>query len=88
MSSLRLICSRLIDGWDLYRSDSVVVQNSVVLNDDDCVSFKPNATNIVVQNMHCTNSHGISVGSLGQYVGEVDIVGQFAFMSKIALHHR
>ena len=87
MIFLKLICSPRIDGWDLYRSDSIVIQNSVVLNDDDCVSFKPNATNIVVQNMHCTNSHGISVGSLGQYVGEVDVVGQFPFMSKIALHH-
>ncbi len=40
----------------------------------DCVSFKPNSTNIVVQNLHCNGSHGISVGSLGQYVGETDIV--------------
>ena len=24
--------------------------------------------------MHCSGSHGISVGSLGQYKGEVDIV--------------
>ena len=29
---------------------------------------------MVVQNMHCNGSHGISVGSLGQYLGEVDIV--------------
>jgi galacturan 1,4-alpha-galacturonidase len=27
-----------------------------------------------VQNLICNGSHGISVGSLGQYVGEVDIV--------------
>lgn len=40
----------------------------------DCVSFKPNVSDIVVQNLHCNGSHGISVGSLGQYVGEVDIV--------------
>jgi hypothetical protein len=40
----------------------------------DCVSFKPNSTNILVQNLHCNGSHGISVGSLGQYKGEVDIV--------------
>lgn len=40
----------------------------------DCVSFKPNSTEILVQNMHCNGSHGISVGSLGQYPGEVDIV--------------
>lgn len=40
----------------------------------DCVSFKPNSTNIVVQNLNCTGSHGISVGSLGQYKDKVDIV--------------
>lgn len=40
----------------------------------DCVSFKPNTTDIIVQNLHCNGSHGISVGSLGQYEGEVDIV--------------
>ena len=40
----------------------------------DCVSFKPNSTEILVQNLYCNGSHGISVGSLGQYIGEVDIV--------------
>ncbi|KAK5128097.1 Exopolygalacturonase X-1 [Meristemomyces frigidus] len=62
------------DGWDTYRSSNIVIQNSIINNGDDCVSFKPNSTEILVQNMHCNGSHGISVGSLGQYVGEVDIV--------------
>ncbi|KAK3676658.1 Exopolygalacturonase X-1 [Recurvomyces mirabilis] len=62
------------DGWDTYRSSNVVIQNSVINNGDDCVSFKPNSTEILVQNLHCNGSHGISVGSLGQYVGQVDIV--------------
>ncbi|KAM0326697.1 hypothetical protein ACHAQA_006568 [Verticillium albo-atrum] len=62
------------DGWDTYRSDSVVIQNSVINNGDDCVSFKPNSTNIVVQGLQCNGSHGISVGSLGQYIDEFDIV--------------
>jgi galacturan 1,4-alpha-galacturonidase len=62
------------DGWDTYRSDNIVIQNSHIDNGDDCVSFKPNCTNIVVQGLQCNGSHGISVGSLGQYVGEVDIV--------------
>ncbi|CAI7568512.1 unnamed protein product [Penicillium palitans] len=62
------------DGWDLYRSTNIVIQNSVINNGDDCVSFKPNVTDILVQNLHCNGSHGISVGSLGQYPGEVDIV--------------
>ncbi len=38
----------------------------------DCVSFKPNSTNILVQSLSCTGSHGISVGSLGQYPGTFD----------------
>lgn len=46
----------------------------MINNDDDCVSFKPNSTNILVSNLNCTGSHGISVGSLGQYASEVDIV--------------
>uniref|UniRef100_A0A4E9EMT8 galacturonan 1,4-alpha-galacturonidase n=1 Tax=Gibberella zeae TaxID=5518 RepID=A0A4E9EMT8_GIBZA len=62
------------DGWDTYRSDRVVIQNSYIDNTDDCVSFKPNSTNTVVQNLVCNGSHGISVGSLGQYKGKVDIV--------------
>jgi len=62
------------DGWDTYRSDRIVIQDSVILNTDDCVSFKPNSTNIVVQNLDCTGSHGISVGSLGQYANKTDIV--------------
>ncbi|GAB7350821.1 hypothetical protein MBLNU459_g1356t1 [Dothideomycetes sp. NU459] len=62
------------DGWDTYRSSNVVIQNSIINNGDDCVSFKPNSTEMLVQNLHCNGSHGISVGSLGQYLGEVDIV--------------
>ncbi|EIM80548.1 glycoside hydrolase family 28 protein [Stereum hirsutum FP-91666 SS1] len=62
------------DGWDIYRSDKVVIQNSVINNGDDCVSFKPNSTNILVQSLQCTGSHGISVGSLGQFAGVFDIV--------------
>ncbi|KAL6918457.1 hypothetical protein FSHL1_009893 [Fusarium sambucinum] len=62
------------DGWDTYRSDRVVIQDSYIDNTDDCVSFKPNSTNTVVQNLVCNGSHGISVGSLGQYKGKVDIV--------------
>lgn len=57
-----------------YRSSNIIIQNSVINNGDDCVSFKPNSTEILVQNLHCNGSHGISVGSLGQYAGEVDIV--------------
>ncbi|KAF4953244.1 hypothetical protein FSARC_12438 [Fusarium sarcochroum] len=63
-----------LDGWDTFRSDNIVIQNSVINHDDDCVSFKPNSTNIIVQGLHCNGSHGISVGSLGNYPYQYDIV--------------
>ncbi|ESK87991.1 glycoside hydrolase family 28 protein [Moniliophthora roreri MCA 2997] len=65
---------RNTDGWDTYRSDNVVIKDSMIVNDDDCVSFKPNSTNIFVSNLNSTGSHGISVGSLGQYPQYYDIV--------------
>jgi len=62
------------DGWDIYRTDSVVIEDSTINNNDDCVSFKPNTTNVLVSNLHCNGSHGISVGSLGQFPQFFDIV--------------
>ncbi|KAJ4167435.1 hypothetical protein NW754_011250 [Fusarium falciforme] len=62
------------DGWDTYRSSNIVIQNSKVINTDDCVSFKPNSSSVIIQGLDCTGSHGISVGSLGQYADQTDIV--------------
>lgn len=52
----------------------------------DCVSFKPNSTNILVESLWCNGSHGISVGSLGQYPGEFDIV-EDVFVTNISMHN-
>lgn len=52
----------------------------------DCVSFKPNSTNILVESLWCNGSHGISVGSLGQYVGEYDIVENI-YVTNISMHN-
>lgn len=38
------------------------------------MSLKPNSTNILITNLSCTGSHGISIGSLGEYAGTQDIV--------------
>lgn len=65
------------DGWDIYRSDSISIINSNINNGDDCVSLKPNSTNIIASDLYCNGSHGISVGSLGQYAGVYDIVENF-----------
>ncbi|KAI8170292.1 Exopolygalacturonase A [Colletotrichum sp. SAR 10_70] len=71
---LSVVVTNNTDGWDTYRSDNIVIQNSVIDNTDDCVSFKPNSTEVLVQGLVCNGSHGISVGSLGQYQGQVDII--------------
>ncbi|KAL0079946.1 glycoside hydrolase family 28 protein [Phycomyces blakesleeanus] len=64
------------DGWDLFRSSNVVIKNSVIVNGDDCVSLKANATDVTIKNLSCTGSHGVSIGSLGQYsgIGQIDVV--------------
>ncbi|KAF1362507.1 extracellular exo-polygalacturonase-like protein [Lizonia empirigonia] len=62
------------DEWDIYRSKRITIENSTITNGDDCVSFKPNSTSILVQNLHCNGTHGISVGSLGQYPSRTDHV--------------
>ncbi|KAH7064317.1 exopolygalacturonase [Paraphoma chrysanthemicola] len=55
-------------------SSDVLISNMDLRAEVHCVSFKPNSTNVVVQNLTCIGSHGISVGSLGQYANETDIV--------------
>lgn len=50
------------------------MQNSFINSGDDCVSFKPGSTNILVQNLTCVNTAGIAIGSLGQYEGVFDLV--------------
>ncbi|XP_022153738.1 exopolygalacturonase clone GBGE184-like, partial [Momordica charantia] len=42
---------------------------------DDCVSIGQGTTNINVHNVTCAPGHGISVGSLGKYQDEKDVVG-------------
>ncbi|KAJ7273083.1 pectin lyase fold/virulence factor [Mycena rebaudengoi] len=48
------------DGWNVYRSDQVVIKNSLINND---------ATNVIVDNLNCNGSQ-----SLGQFPGMFDIV--------------
>ena len=41
---------------------------------------------MLVQNLSCNGSHGISVGSLGQYVGEYDIVSN-VYVFNVSMHN-
>lgn len=62
------------DGWDIGQSTYVTINGASVLNDDDCVAFKPGANYVEVYDISCNGSHGISVGSLGSSSGKTDTV--------------
>ncbi|CAI7639744.1 unnamed protein product [Penicillium glandicola] len=62
------------DGFDSLNVDGLTVTNTRIDIGDDCFSPKPNTTNIFVQNLWCNNTHGVSMGSIGQYSGVEDII--------------
>ncbi|KZM22972.1 polygalacturonase [Ascochyta rabiei] len=52
------------DGFDISSTNDTKVRDSVVINQDDCVAIT-SGNNIIVDNMHCNGSHGLSIGSVG-----------------------
>lgn len=62
------------DGWDSYNVDGLTVRDAWVNIGDDCFSPKPNTTNIYVKNIYCNGTHGMSMGSIGQYPGVKDYI--------------
>ncbi|KAK0205300.1 glycoside hydrolase family 28 protein [Desarmillaria ectypa] len=74
------------DGWDIYRGDTVVIKDSVIVNGDDCVSFKPSMDLLIFivmlkligsvdsTNVLVSNLDCNGSHSLGQYAGIYDIV--------------
>ncbi|EEB98324.1 hypothetical protein MPER_02191 [Moniliophthora perniciosa FA553] len=60
------------DGFDVGKSTYVTISNTNVVNQDDCVAFKPGCNYVTVTDITCTGSHGLSVGSLAK--GSNDVV--------------
>ncbi len=52
------------DGFDFSSSDNVILSNTVVKNQDDCVAVT-SGTNVTVTGMTCSGGHGLSIGSVG-----------------------
>ncbi|KAH0374614.1 kinase-like protein, partial [Aureobasidium melanogenum] len=52
------------DGFDISSLDGMVLRDSKVLNQDDCVAIT-SGNNITVSNMYCDGGHGLSIGSVG-----------------------
>lgn len=72
------------DGFDSYNVNGLSVTNTRIDIGDDCFSPKPNTTNIFVQNLWCNNTHGVSMGSIGQYAGVQDII-ENAYIENVTL---
>ncbi|KAH9881893.1 hypothetical protein J1614_001064 [Plenodomus biglobosus] len=52
------------DGFGLASTNNTVVHDCTVINQDDCVAVT-SGNNILINNMHCNGSHGLSIGSVG-----------------------
>jgi len=52
------------DGFDFSSSDNVILSNTYVSNQDDCVAVT-SGVNVTVTGMTCIGGHGLSIGSVG-----------------------
>lgn len=52
------------DGFGYASSDNIILRDSKVYNQDDCVVIT-SGNNISVSNMYCYGGHGLSIGSVG-----------------------
>ncbi|KAF7018508.1 hypothetical protein CFC21_031791 [Triticum aestivum] len=61
------------DGIHIERSTGVVISDTHISTGDDCISIGQGSDNIDIARVHCGPGHGMSIGSLGRYVGEGDV---------------
>ncbi|KAL9620689.1 MAG: hypothetical protein Q9160_004825 [Pyrenula sp. 1 TL-2023] len=67
------------DGTDTWNSRDILLENWTVQNGDDCIAAKGNTTNLLVRNVTCYNSNGMTIGSVGQYPPTPDYVENVVF---------
>ncbi|CAN6642770.1 hypothetical protein TRVA0_019S01662 [Trichomonascus vanleenenianus] len=68
------------DGFDV-SGNNIIIEDTVVYNGDDCVAMQSGLTNFIFRNALCVNSHGVSIGSLGE---DQD---QYAFLQNITVEN-
>ncbi|GAM89128.1 hypothetical protein ANO11243_071630 [Dothideomycetidae sp. 11243] len=74
------------DGIDIGDASYVTVSSCTITNDDDCVAFKPGSNWVIVNDVTCYGSHGISVGSLGKAPGSTDTVSNI-MVQNVMMHN-
>lgn len=66
--------ARNTDGANTMFSDTITFRRWEVDNGDDCIAFKANSTNMLVEDSVLHGGNGIAVGSIGQYFGRFETV--------------
>ncbi|CAJ1948706.1 unnamed protein product [Sphenostylis stenocarpa] len=54
------------DGFDIYTSKNILIQNSTIACGDDCIAISGGSSYINATGIACGPGHGISIGSLGR----------------------
>ena len=63
------------DGIKIGTSDHIDIRNLIIGTGDDCISMLSGSKNIYISNVVCGPGHGISIGSLGKYKEEENVMG-------------
>ncbi|CAN4080309.1 unnamed protein product [Withania somnifera] len=63
------------DGIHISNSNYISINKTEIKTGDDCISIGPGSSNIYISEVYCGPGHGISIGSLGKYKNEGDVVG-------------
>ena len=52
------------DGIEPMWSRDIYIHNVQINNGDDCITVKSGSHNVLVEDLECTHSHGITIGSI------------------------
>lgn len=72
------------DGFDV-SGTNVYLENTHIVNGDDCITIENGATNVHAKNSYCEGGHGLSIGSLGKN-GQVANVSNILFENALMVN--
>lgn len=84
--------ARNTEGANTMFSDSIVFRRWETANGDDCITFKTNSTNMLIEDSDFHGGNGIAIVSIGQYFGRFETVENIVvrnvtmYGSKFATH--